>query len=91
MRTTRGKIAPEPCGRIIAEASEKQTHDAAVKEFVHAHSVADMLERTTRHYKNRGVETVQIVEKLIQLVHEMREANARDDTMKRFVTLPVSW
>ena len=40
-----------------------------------------MLEQTLRRYQNRAVEAAQVIEELIQLAREMREANARGDDL----------
>ena len=40
-----------------------------------------MLERTLRRYENRAIEAAQVIEELIQLAKEMREANARGEQL----------
>lgn len=47
------------------------------KNVVQARSFAEMLEHTIRKYQNRAVEAAQVIEELIQLAREMREADAR--------------
>ena len=49
------------------------------KNVVQARSFAEMLEQTIRRYQNRAIEAAQVIEELIALVKEMREANARGD------------
>jgi type I restriction enzyme R subunit len=44
---------------------------------VQARSFAELLGQALRRYQNRAVETAQVIEELIQLAKEMREANAR--------------
>ena len=51
------------------------------KNVVQARSFAEMLEQTLRRYQNRAVEAAQIVEELIQLARELREANARGEKL----------
>ena len=46
-----------------------------------ARSFADMLEQTIRRYQNRAVEAAQVIEELIGLAREMREANARGERL----------
>jgi type I restriction enzyme R subunit len=46
------------------------------KNVVQARSFAEMLEQTIRRYQNRAIEAAQVIEELIQLAKEMREANA---------------
>jgi type I restriction enzyme, R subunit len=40
-----------------------------------------MLEQTIRRYQNRAIEAAQVIEELIQLAKEMREANARGEKL----------
>ena len=47
------------------------------KNVVQARSFAEMLEQTLRRYQNRAIEVAQVIEELIRLAREMREAGAR--------------
>ena len=49
------------------------------KNVVQARSFAEMLEQTLRRYQNRAVEAAQVIEELIQLAKDMREADARGE------------
>jgi len=40
-----------------------------------------MLEQTIRRYQNRAIEAAQVIEELIQLAKDMREANARGEQL----------
>ena len=51
------------------------------KNVVQARSFAQMLEQTLRRYQNRAVEAAQVIEELIQLARDMREANARGEKL----------
>ena len=51
------------------------------KNVVQARSFAEMLEQTIRRYQNRAVEAAQVIEELIQLAKEMREANERGEKL----------
>ena len=51
------------------------------KNVVQARSFAEMLEQTVRRYGNRAVEAAQVIEELIQLARDMREANARGEAL----------
>ena len=51
------------------------------KNVVQARSFAEMLEQTLRRYQNRAVEAAQVIEELIRLAREMREASARGDEL----------
>ena len=47
------------------------------KNVVQARSFAEMLERTIHRYQNRSIEAAQVIEELIELAREMREAGER--------------
>jgi type I restriction enzyme R subunit len=47
------------------------------KNVVQARSFAELLEQTIRRYQNRAIEAAQVIEELIALAKDMREANAR--------------
>ena len=51
------------------------------KNVVQARSFAQMLEQTLRRYQNRSIEAAQVIEELIQLARELREANARGERL----------
>ena len=51
------------------------------KNVVQARSFAEMLEKTLRRYQNRAIEAAQVIEELIALAREMREANARGEQL----------
>ena len=51
------------------------------KNVVQARSFAEMLERTIRRYQSRAIEAAQVIEELIQLAKQMREANARGEEL----------
>ena len=51
------------------------------RNVVQARSFAEMLDQTVRRYSNRAVEAAQVIEELIQLAREMREANARGEAL----------
>ncbi len=41
-----------------------------------------MLEQAIRRYQNRAIEAAQVIEELIQLAKDMREANARGEALR---------
>ena len=49
--------------------------------LVQARSFAEMLEQTLRRYQNRAIEAAQVIEELIQLARDMREADARGERL----------
>ena len=51
------------------------------KNVVQARSFARMLEQTLRRYQNRAVEAAQVIEELIRLARELREATARGEKL----------
>ena len=50
--------------------------------LVQGRSFSDMLEKSVRRYQNRAIEAAQIIEELIELAKEMREAGKRGDKLK---------
>ena len=53
----------------------------ARRNVVQARSFAEMLEQAIRKYQSRAIETAQIIEELIALAKEMRDAGARGDSL----------
>jgi len=51
------------------------------KNVVQARSFEAMLEESIRRYQNRAIEAAQVIEELIQLAKEMREAQARGEAL----------
>ena len=51
------------------------------RNVVQARSFTEMLEQTLLRYHNRAIEAAQVLEELIQLAREMREANVRGETL----------
>ncbi len=51
------------------------------RNVVLARSFAELLERSVRKYQNRAIETAQVIEELIQLAKDMREAGARGEEL----------
>jgi type I restriction enzyme, R subunit len=52
------------------------------KNIVQARSFADMLEQTIFRYQSRAIEAAQVIEELIALAKEMREAAARGEALR---------
>jgi type I restriction enzyme R subunit len=48
---------------------------------VQARSFAELLEQSIRKYQNRAIETAQVIDALIQLARDMREAAARGEAL----------
>ncbi|MCK4548158.1 MAG: HsdR family type I site-specific deoxyribonuclease [Candidatus Eisenbacteria sp.] len=51
------------------------------KNLVQSRSFADMLEQTLQRYRNRAIETAQVIEELIALAKQMREAHRRGEDL----------
>jgi len=51
------------------------------KNVVQSRSFTEMLERTIRRYQNRSIEAAAVIEELIELAKEMREAAARGEKL----------
>jgi type I restriction enzyme R subunit len=51
------------------------------RNIVQARSFAEMLEQAVRKYQNRAIETAQVIEELIALAKEMRNAGARGESL----------
>lgn len=70
-------LAVELLERLLTDGIRTQ----ARKNVAQARSFAVMLERALRAYQNRGIETAQIIEELIQLAKDMRAAQDRGQTL----------
>jgi len=51
------------------------------KNVVQARSFAEMLEQAIRRYQNRAIEAAQVIEELIKLARDMREADRRGEDL----------
>ena len=51
------------------------------RNVVEARSFTEMLERTIRRYQNRAIEAAQVIEELIGIACELREASARGEAL----------
>jgi type I restriction enzyme R subunit len=51
------------------------------KNVVQARSFSEMLEQALRRYQNRAIEAAQVIEELISLARDMREAGARGESL----------
>ena len=51
------------------------------RNVVQARSFAEMLEQTIRRYQNRAIEAAQVIEELIALAREMRDADKRGEAL----------
>ncbi len=51
------------------------------RNVVQARSFAELLEQSVRKYQNRALETAQVIDALIELAREMRQADARGEEL----------
>lgn len=51
------------------------------KNLVQSKSFAEMLEKSIRKYQNKSIETAKVIEELIKLAKDMREANKRGEKL----------
>jgi type I restriction enzyme R subunit len=51
------------------------------RNVVQARSFAELLEQSLRRYQNRAIETAKVIEELIQLAKDMREASQRGEAL----------
>ena len=51
------------------------------KNIVQARSFAEMLEQAIRRYQNRAIEAAQVIEELLDIAREMREADRRGEKL----------
>ena len=70
-------LAVETLQKLLkSELAARRRRNAA-----QSRSFAEMLEQTLLRYRNRTIETAQVIEELIRLAHEMRTANARGEQL----------
>ena len=61
---------------LMGEISTRRRHN-----MIQARSFAEMLENTIRRYQNRAIEAAQVIEELVALAKEIREAAARGEEL----------
>ena len=66
---------------LLQKLLKEEVANRRRKNVVQARSFSEMLEHTLRRYENRAIEAAQVIEELIQLAKEMREANARGEQL----------
>ena len=64
---------------MLREPAGRRNQDAWKKEYVQAKSFSEMRENSRRRFQNRAIETAQMIEELIALAKDLREANARGE------------
>lgn len=66
---------------LLRKLLNGEIRKAARKNVVQARSFAAMLEEALRRYQNRAIETAQVIEALIGLARDMREAQSRGKSL----------
>lgn len=74
-----------PHKNLAAELLRKLLNDEVKsrsrQNLVQARSFADLLEKSVRRYQSRAIEAAQVIEELIGLAKEMRQAQARGEAL----------
>ncbi len=66
---------------LLRKLLKEEIKSRSRKNLVQSRSFAEMLEKAIRAYQNRAIETAQVIEELIALAKEMREAECRGKSM----------
>ncbi|MBG0771464.1 MAG: DUF3387 domain-containing protein [Anaerolineaceae bacterium] len=66
---------------LLRKLLNDQIRSNSRKNVVQARSFAEMLEKAIRKYQNRAIEAAQVIEELIKLAREMREARQRGEKL----------
>ncbi|MCH7580128.1 MAG: type I restriction endonuclease subunit R, partial [Chloroflexi bacterium] len=79
------EVANMPQRNLAAEMLQKLLHGEIRKRrrknAVQARSFLEMLENSVRRYQNRAIEAAQVIEELLKLARDMREADARGEQL----------
>ncbi len=81
LREVRGMRRPNLAVELLEKLLKGELATRRRKNVVQARSFAEMLEQTIRRYQSRAVEAAQVIEELIGLAREMREATARGEAL----------
>jgi type I restriction enzyme R subunit len=66
---------------LLRKLLNNEIKTRAKRHLVQARSFSEMLEETIRRYQNRAIETAQIIEELIGIAKDMREAEKRGEDL----------
>lgn len=79
------EIRDLPQKNLAYEVLKKLLHNEiktrSRRNLIQGKSFAEMLERAINEYKNRGIDTVQVIEELIELARKMRDADKRGESL----------
>ena len=76
-----GAVQPFPTPKRPGRRPSHTAPRRRRKNVVQTRSFADMLETTLRRYQNRAIKAAQVIEELIALAREMREANVSGEQL----------
>jgi len=66
---------------VLRKLLEDEIKVSRRTNLIQSRSFSDMLEATIHKYKNRAIETLEVIEQLIKLARAMREANQRGEKL----------
>jgi type I restriction enzyme R subunit len=66
---------------LLRKLLQEEISTRRQKNLVQARSFAKLLEQALRRYQNRTIEAARVIEELIQLARDMREADRRGETL----------
>ena len=66
---------------LLQKLLKGEIRTRAKRNVVQAKLFSELLDQSLRKYQNRAIETAQVIEELIRLAKEMREANARGEAL----------
>lgn len=66
---------------LLRKLLNDEVKSRSQRNLVQSRSFAEMLENSIRRYQNRAIEAAQIIEELIELAREMREASRRGEQL----------
>ncbi len=73
----RGMPHPNLAARLLEKLLSDEIKGRSRRNVVQARSFAELLEQTVRRYQSRAIEAAQVIEELIRLAKEMRNADRR--------------
>jgi type I restriction enzyme R subunit len=66
---------------LLRKLLDDEIRTSRKKNLIQSRSFAEMLEKTIRKYQNKSIETAKIIEELIRLAKDMREAKKRGEKL----------
>ena len=74
-------IAHEVADELLKKLLQDELKVRSERYLVQSRRFSDMLERALNAYKNRAIETAQVLEELVALAKQMREAHAKGERL----------